>query len=115
MKGFKVYNKQYIPDARVRYEDWDSMTEHQQQRILNSMHEQLKRTNPKEAHRLRMAQYRANKQSTSTDRIDDLERTLEAYEQRIQRLETIINKYFIPMEQDIVHLKRILALPDIGL
>lgn len=89
MKGFKVYNKQYISDARARYEDWDSMTEHQQQRVLNSMHEHLRRTNPKEAQRLRMAQYRRNKQSTEQDRINELERTVEAYEQRIKRLEII--------------------------
>lgn len=105
MKGFKVINKQYIPMARDKYSEFDTLTEYDQQSILNLLHEEVTRDNPKEASRLRMAQYRQNKRQQSA-----------VLAERIRRLEStceIIDEDIVKLKRKVRDLEKRLIIPNI--
>jgi uncharacterized protein involved in exopolysaccharide biosynthesis len=63
-------HEQYIPKARAIYaelaQDFDVFDDDHQQAVLNELHEQLKRDDPKEVQRLKMRWARAHKKRDTT-------------------------------------------------
>lgn len=105
-----MINKQYIPIARDQYPNWDTLDELQQQRVLNSLYSEHRRTDPREAERLRQAQYRVTKRQKS----ESLSERITYLEKRIQTIEEYVDKCIAIHDQDIADLKRRLIIPDMG-